>query len=312
MDVTEIVDKMISSPYTIKMGAGKLAKWWGTTPENIKKAKKIVKQQFVSVQKKRLPKILILDIETSPLKAYVFQTQVWKAQISPDKVISEWFMLTWSAKWLFSDEVMSEKLTRKETLAEDDSRIVQRIWKLLDEADIVIAHNGDRFDVPNMNVRFVINGLKPPTPYYPIDTYKVAKRQFGFTHNSLNALAKVFGFEPKIDVSFALWEKAVNGDKKALADMEIYNRQDVILLEDVYLKLRPWIKGHPNVGLFIDSNEAICPACGSKHLTWDGHYFTHVSKFPAFKCDECGAVGRARQSVIPLEKRKGLVVSVVR
>lgn len=256
----------------------------------------------------KLPEVWVLDIETSPLEAYVFQSNVWRGNINQDQVISEWFMLTWSAKKLFGDTVYSERLTGKEAVKENDSRIVAKMWKILDDADIVIAHNGDKFDVPNLNTRFIVNDLYPPSPYQSIDTLKIARRQFGFTHNNLDALARVLGFDAKMKTDFELWKRAKNGDDEALEYMRTYNDQDVLLLEDVYMKLRPWIKGHPNLGLFIESDIPVCSHCGSSDLTPTGKFsYTSVSKFPLYRC-ECGAYVRVRQSSFPKELRKNLAV----
>lgn len=308
MNLNEVVQKILAKPYTLRMGANKVAKQFKTTPELVKRAKKQVKE---ALREKHGAKILVLDIETAPLQVYVWR--VWKENVGVDQIESEWFMLTWSAKWLFEDTILSDKLTSREAKKEDDRRIVKSVWKLLDEADIVIMHNGDSFDRPKMNTRFIVHGFKPTTLYQTIDTKKIAAKQFGFTHNSLNGLSKLFGFGEKIHTEFYLWKRCVAGNEDALAEMETYNKQDVFLLEDVYLKLRPWIKNHPNIGLFIDSNEPVCPACGSKNITFkEGNYYTtQVSRFPVFQC-ECGAVGRARRSVVTREKRKDLIVSVAR
>ena len=261
----------------------------------------------------RLPKILVFDIETAPLKAFVFQKSVWKANVGNEQVISERFMLAWSAKWLFDNDIMSERLTSKEAKNEDDFRIVEKLWKLFSEADIIVAHNGDSFDIPNMNTRFIVHNLKPTTPYQTIDTKSVAKKQFGFTHNSLNALGKLFGFEPKVDVDFTLWSRCVNGEESALKEMEVYNIEDVRLLEEVYLRLRPWIKSHPNVGLYALSDGAICPNCGSHNIEWvDGqYYYTQANRFPIFVC-ECGAYGRSRHGELSPEVKKSLVVGLAK
>lgn len=260
---------------------------------------------------RKLPKILIFDIETAPLQAFVFQKSIWKTNVTSEQIMSEWFMLCWSAKWLFNDNIMSDRLTGRESKNEDDKRIVKSLWKLLDEADIVIAHNGDSFDVPNMNTRFVIHGLPPTSPYQTIDTKVVAKRQFGFTHNSLNGLAKIFGFPEKLDTNFELWKRCVAGDDEALAYMEEYNKGDVELLENIYLKLRPWIKNHPNIGLYVEAEEPVCPNCGSADLKWvdDKFYYTSTSKFPLFQC-KCGAFGRVRSSALPKEAKKALIVGL--
>lgn len=256
-----------------------------------------------------LPRILVFDIETSPLKAFVWQHSVWGGNVSDDQVIGEWFMLTWAAKWLYDDEIMSARLTGKEALKEDDSRIVKQMWKLLDEADIVIAHNGDKFDVPNMNTRFVVNGLTPPSPYQRIDTLRIARRQFGFTHNNLDALAKVFGFDVKLDTNFGLWKDAVAGSDEALGYMEDYNKGDVRLLEEVYLKLRPWINSHPNLGLYMISDGSVCPNCGSKDLEWitEKYYYTTANRYPEFRC-KCGAYGHSRKADLTAKDRVNLVV----
>lgn len=260
-----------------------------------------------------LPKILVFDIETSPLQAYVFQSQVWNARISDDAVLSQWFMLSWAAKWLFDTEIMADGLTGREALKEDDKRISKSLWKLLNEADIVIAHNGDRFDVPNLNTRFVVNGLNRPAPYQSIDTLKVAKKQFGFTHNSLNALAKVFGFDVKLETDFELWKRCVAGDEEALVYMKDYNKGDVQLLEDVYLKLRPWINSHPNIGLYLLSDGEVCPNCGSSEISWvkGKYYYTQTSRFPVYTC-KCGAYGRSRKSDLSKEVSKKLGVGLAR
>ncbi len=248
-------------------------------------------------QKRKMPKVLVFDIETAPLLAFVFQKQVWKANISSDHVVSEWYMLCWSAKWLLEDEVMSDRLTGTEAKHEDDKRIVKSLWKLLDEADIVIAHNGDSFDVPNMNTRFIVHGLSPTSPYQTIDTKVVAKKQFGFTHNSLNALAKIFGLGEKMETDFELWKRCVAGDDEALKYMEEYNIGDIELLEDVYIRLRPWIRSHPNIGLYLEEGSESCPNCGNKDITWvrNKYYYTQTNRYPVFKCG-CGAWGRSRKA----------------
>jgi hypothetical protein len=261
----------------------------------------------------KLPKVLILDIETSPLKAYIWQTRVWHTNVSEQQVLSQWFMLSWSAKWLFDVNVMSESLTGKEAKNEDDSRIISDLWKLLDDADIVIAHNGDSFDVPNMNTRFIVNNLPPTSPYQTIDTVKVARKQFGFTHNNLNALAKVFGFDVKLETSFHLWKECIEGNEEALRKMERYNRHDVELLEEVYVKIRPWIRSHPNLGLYVQSTEPVCPNCGNSTLDKTGKfYYTQTGKYETFRCKKCGAFGRMRTTATPKDVRKNLIVSIAK
>jgi DNA polymerase elongation subunit (family B) len=299
MSVEEVVKFLKDRPYAKEMGAGKLSKWFNCDRETVYKAKEIIKKSKI-----KLPKILLLDIETTPLEAFVWQMQVWKARVNDESVISRWFMLTWSAKWLFAPDVISMKLTSDEVKKENDKRIVEGLWKVLNEADIIIAHNGDAFDVPNINTRFIVNGLPPTKPYLTIDTLRIAQKQFGFTHNSLNALARVFGLSEKIETDFELWRRCKNGDEDALSEMEIYNRHDVEVLEEVYLKIRPWIKGHPNLALYMELDQHVCRNCGSTDLEHTNkHQYTSTGRYELLRC-KCGSYGRMRTTDYPKDKRK--------
>lgn len=263
----------------------------------------------LKIDKSKFPKILIFDIETSPMSAYIWGR--WKQNVSLDQTISEWFMLSWSAKWLNNPNVMSDVLTPEEVLKENDSRITHSMWQLFNEADIVIAHNGQKFDTPRLNSRFILNGLIPPTPYRQIDTLVVAKKEFGFSSNKLDALAGYFEIEHKSDTDFNLWKRCLEGEQEALDYMEAYNIKDVEILEKVYLKLRPWIKNHPNISLYLENEDETCPHCGSMNVADTGTYsYTNVSKFSNVRCLDCGGMARRRTSDYPKEKRKQLVVSV--
>ena len=124
--------------------------------------------------------------------------------------------------------------------------------------------------------------------------------------NKLDYLCKFLGINVKINTGgFELWERCIHGDEKALKSMDEYCRQDVVILEELYLKLRPYIHSHPNVGLYIDSNVTVCPNCGSDKLKWGNKYITPASKFYTARC-ECGAFVRSRTSVIDKEKKKVL------
>jgi len=207
-------------------------------------------------------------------------------------------MLTWSAKWLFAEDTMSNRLTPREAVLEDDQRIVENLWRVLNEADIVIAHNGEKFDIPKIKARFLIHGLPPTTFYQQIDTKKVALKEFGFSSNKLEALARTFGIEGKDETDFNLWVACLQGNEEALKYMETYNRKDVEVLEAVYLVMRPYIKGHPNYNLYVDSETPVCPHCGGSHLAFAGYYyFTPTGKYKNFRCGDCGALSRERHSV---------------
>ena len=253
-------------------------------------------------------RVLLLDIETAPVRAFVFR--LWKQNIGINQIDKDWFCLSWAAKWLFEPGVISERLTGKEALKQNDKRIIKSLHRMVNEADIIIAHNGDKFDIPKINTRFIVHGLNPPTPYQTIDTLKTLQRNFGFSSNKLDHVNRILNLRRKMDTGgFELWEKCYNGDEAALKLMDEYNIHDVRILEDLYLTLRPWIKPHPNLGLFILDKEERCPTCGSKELKEEGTYRTHANNFTALRCNNCGAIGRRWKSEVKITQKRHLIYS---
>lgn len=300
----DIVNLMIKKPYLLEMGKGKLSKMFKCTPDEIVRAKRDARE-FT----RKIPKILIFDLETAPMSAYVWGR--WNQNINLEATISEWFILCWSAKWLYSNEVMSRRLTSEEALNEDDSRIVKDLWKLINEADIIIAHNAKQADIKWMNTRFIMSGLAPPKPYHIIDTLEVAKKNFGFSSNKLDALAGYFGIEHKLDTNFKLWKECLQGNEESLKYMELYNKMDVEILQQVYIVLRPWIKNHPNCGNLLSSDTPICSSCASKNLEVipDKYYYTSIGKYELYRCKDCGSISRGR---VNLNKGVNEIIAVGR
>lgn len=296
-----MIAEQVKKYHQYKKGKKWIANKLGITEDVVESLLKDKKDIIV----KSTAKILLLDIETSPLLAYVYQKQVWKARIGHKQVESNWFMLTWAAKWLGEKEVFSDSLSSKEAINENDDRIVTSLWLLLDEADIIIAHNGNQFDIPNINTRCILHKLPPPSPYKQIDTLKIAQQQFGFTHNSLDALAGFFGIEGKVDTDFQLWKDCIYGNEEALLKMEIYNQNDVIILEKIYNFLKPYAKGHPNLDLYVDSESPVCPSCGRDSLiALEGKYFyTQAVRYPIHRCTGCQAISRAKKGEPYINKK---------
>ena len=298
----QIAKKLGCSKRTVRRYAGPYAKRldriFGITPEQVQVSQ---------------PKILIFDIETSMLEVYVWSLRQ-HGWINPENIIKDWSVLCWSAKWLFDDVVISRRVRWDEAFNRTDSSIVNDMWNLLNEADIVIAHNGARFDVRRMNARFILNGLKPTLPYKIIDTLRIAKRQFEFSSYKLDYINGLFGLDQKTDTDFDLWKYAVSGDKYdseiSLEMLSKYCENDVRILEELYVHIRPWIKGHPNLGLYIDTDGEQCTNCGSTNLSWTGKYYTVVGRYRSFRCLSCGAVGRSRYSDLSTEERERICHSV--
>lgn len=256
--------------------------------------------------------ILYLDIETAPNVATVWS--FWKQNIGFNQILEDWYMLTWAGAW-GDGEVFSDSLIHHPTWEQDvsdDGRLLHNLWHQLDRADIVIAHNGDKFDLPRMNARFLVHGLPPPSPYQTIDTLKVLKRKFQFGSNSLAYVTRVLGIPTKTDPGgMETWVKCIQGDVEAMRTMESYNKDDIVSLRALYKELQAWVPSHPNMGI-ITQQAHVCPACGGKHLTKDGTYRTPAGEYPVWRCEDCGAQSRERKTTIPTDVRAGLLVPLAR
>lgn len=240
-----------------------------------------------------MAKILLIDIETAPNIAYVWGA--WKQDIGQNQWKEKAHIMSFAAKWLGNDTIIYQ-----ENRKANDKAIVKAMFKLLDEADIVIAHNGKKFDIPTILSRGLVHGLNPPSPYHIIDTLTVARTHFRFLSNSLGSLADELkltkkGTHKKFP-GFELWLACLRGNDEAWKEMEEYNIQDLIALEELYLTLRPYIRNHPVVTRTLDS-ETYCPKCGGSHIQWRGYAWSKSGlAYHRFQCQDCHGWGRAKSA----------------
>lgn len=235
-------------------------------------------------------KILLLDIETAPNTAYVWG--MWKQNIAPGQVVESSYVLCWAAKWLGHDKVWFSS----ERKCKDPKAMLARIHMMMDQADAIVHYNGKKFDIPILNREFLLHGIKPPSPYKQIDLLKVCKERFRFESNRLDSITKRLKLGGKAaHEGFELWVKCMAGDAGAWKRMEAYNKQDVVLLEKLYVQLRPWIDKHPLHGAFGDI--AACPGCGSENFQQRGFAVTQVQKYRRYQCQDCGSWFRGNKTV---------------
>jgi hypothetical protein len=222
-------------------------------------------------------KILYLDIEWAPAKAYVWR--MWDENISPDQLIDDGGLLCFCAKWhgekdymFFSEWEHGSVLMAKAAL------------QLLSEADAVVTYNGDKYDLPKLRGSIILAGLTPPPPPTSIDLIKVVKK-FGFVMNRLAYVGPLLEVGAKLKhEGFSLWRSVLEGDPKAEARMQRYCVQDVRLLVKLYERIRPFIDNHPHLG----DNKGECGTCGSNHVQWRGFRRTKYFKIRRLQCQECG------------------------
>lgn len=236
-------------------------------------------------------KILLLDIETAPNVAYVWG--LFKENIPLQRLVDSGYVLCWAAKWYGEDNVMFDSVYQSRP-----KKMLQRIHKLLEEADAVVHYNGTRFDIPTLNKEFLLNRMTPPSAYRHIDLLTTARGRFRFVSNKLDYVAQALGVGKKHKhQGFELWIKCMNRDSDAWKEMEEYNKQDVVLLESVYDIFRPWIRNHPNVALYNGNGDNSCPSCGSDHVVRRGFSYTTTGRYQRYRCGTCGHWSRDRIGV---------------
>ena len=256
------------------------------------KAKTVDVEQLCSADfevKLKSPRIASWDIETAANQGDYWRSP-WNTNII--ETTADTHMISWSVKTLGGRQITRclADYEGYEPGTRDDKALVTELWELLDTFDILVAHHGDVFDLPYTKGRAAINGLRPSKKFKTVDTKKVAKRNFGFTSNKLNDIARLLGLGTKIPIHYEVWKQCRNGDPKAWALMKKYNAWDVKLLEQVYLKFRSWDEHHPNLNVLAGQVAIACPSCGSTDYRSRGKDYTKTGYRDAYEClnQECG------------------------
>lgn len=199
-----------------------------------------------------LPKVLVLDLETRPIQAYVWGT--FDQNIPLNMIIEDGSILSWSAKWLGDPDskIMYGDMRGKEKNLSNDKAMLLPLWKLLNECDIALGQNSDSFDLKKLNARFIEHELDAPSQFKTIDTLKIARRYFGFLSNKLEHLSKKLNKKHtksshKKFSGFELWAECMKGNKAAWKELEEYNKLDVLSTEEVFVNMAKYVKNNANV-----------------------------------------------------------------
>jgi DNA polymerase elongation subunit (family B) len=233
------------------------------------------------------PRMLFIDIETAPI--IMASWTLWEA--SAVWVERDTYIMSVAARW--SDQKRTQTFAlpdypRYKRHRHDDKDLCRELFKMLDAADIVVAHNGDAFDIKKINSRLIVNGLKPPSPYKTIDTLKIARRVFKFDSNKLDNIGRYLGEGRKLpNTGAALWRGCVDGDERSWRIMRRYNAKDVDLLVAAYERLKGWAPNHPDLRLY--DNRPGCPTCRSSNVIRRGYIFTKARKLNRFQCRDCAS-----------------------
>lgn len=261
--------------------------------------------------KQRGPRIGTIDIETTPITAYVWGLR--KVNVGLNQIVKDWTILSWAGKWLGSKKVIYQDVSKQADLR-DDRLMLDGIWKFLDEADIIIGQNAQAFDVKKINARFIEAGMPPPSPYKIIDTLLMSKQIAKFTSNKQDWLSQIITDAPKEHHNEfpgqELWNECLAGNRKAWRVMKKYNVKDVTGCEKMYLALRPYYVGHPNVAAYYTDTAIRCPKCGSTDLVaLEVPALTQTGSYTRYRCDGCGGFARSRYTLNSKAKRQSLLMN---
>ena len=231
----------------------------------------------------RSPNILLIDLETAP-NLGLFWGCGHKVSISPDQIIEERQIICASWKWAGEETVHNVSWGRKK----DDRRVLEQLLPVIAKADMIVAHNGKKFDLPWINARLMFHKLPPLPKVKVLDTLRECKNTFYLNSNRLDYIAKYIGREGKISVPYQLWKDIILHNRpKDLNSMIEYCNRDIIELEGVYNAILPYINNTFNLSSFNERPD-ICPKCGSSHLVKNGLSYAQVGVKQRYKCMDCG------------------------
>lgn len=264
------------------------------------------------MSKKIKDKILILDIETLPAEALVFD--LW-TPVNVDFITEHPTILCIQYKWLgdkgvkvfsvldgkeFDVGTMRTKKTPKIiTHQRNDFFLSMQIGKILKEADMIVTKNGKKFDMKWINARRSIHGLSPLPPVPHFDIEEKVKGKYKFISRKLSYLAKIYGITEKLKTDIRWWVGASKGIVTDIKNIIHYGKGDIHTTEELFLKIRADFPALLNKN--IDSLHRCCPSCGSKNLKSEGFRVNSTGKYRRLHCMSCGHWSQERASSIKIK-----------
>lgn len=255
------------------------------------------------------PKILIWDIETAPITAYTWG--LFDQNIGLNQIKADWHLLAWAAKW-YGDppSKVIYRDNRWQRDVQNDEDLVSELSELLNQADIIITQNGDKFDVKKLNARAVIHGLRPVKRCKSTDILKEGRKVFSFTSHKLEYVSQVLNTKYKKlkhneYPGFELWKAILDGDARAWKVMEKYTKHDVLATEEAYQKIQGWIKTQ-NLAAYYDDLKIRCH-CGSANLKTHEVRRLESGHFQGYICRDCGKRLQGKANLLAPAKKASLL-----
>lgn len=220
------------------------------------------------------PKILSFDIESGGVNAF-------KSDLG--------FVLMFGYKWAHEKKAHVITIDRSSLQRFDDRKLLVEASKLLTEADIIVGHFASVFDRRFLQGRLLIHQL-PPIPATKLrDTCMIARSVANYSSNRLKHLANILGLQNRKHDSLwpEAWFQVMRGDTQSLAKMGEYCKGDVLAVEELYFRLRPFDNNHPR----IVQDRTRCGVCGG-NVEYRGYALVGEHKYRRFVCRSCKKWGR--------------------
>lgn len=248
-------------------------------------------------------KILVIDIETSPMIVYTFALKT--DYIGVDQIIEYPHIMSITAKWAGQDEILYKDQSKCPD-PKNDMELTCWARELMDQADIVVGQNSKSFDTKYIQARIEKHELKRPSDYRHQDTKIIAKRMFKLPSYSLKSMCEYFNLkykktEHKKFPGINLWKECMAGNPEAWEEMREYNKFDVLATEELWMRLVKW----DDQVTYHSMTEDAMPKCdcGSLDLRKNGYRFKNGGKFQRYACFECGKPVIAKENLLSKIKK---------
>lgn len=256
-------------------------------------------------------KILVLDIENSQMIISGFPTyNLWDIKhIDPMYIEHDWYLTCAAWLWVDAENGTYSRSYGVSTLDDpkaykknfrDDLVVTKKLHEVIQEADLIIGHNSNAFDLKKINQKIIDYQL--PTLDYPptVDTLLVNRKYGKASSNSLAHLCRHYGISQKMALPKGVMHAADRGCAKSMKKLITYNKQDIVSTAQLYLRLLPYIKNHPDIRRIMgDINSPRegettmqCGTCGSKDVHKNGIRVTKTGKYNRYLCKACGSSTR--------------------
>lgn len=229
-------------------------------------------------------KRLYFDLETSPNLVYTWRLG-YRVALYPENLVKERAIICVAWKWNTGKRVRALKWDKG-----CDKKLLEEFIPIANEADQIVAHNGDRFDIKWLRSRCIFHRIPMFPRYHSLDTLKQARQGFNFNSNKLDYIAKFLGKDGKRrHDGFQMWKEVCEGDKKALTAMVQYCKQDIRVLEDVHREFENYSEPTIHVGVVNGGPRWSCPKCGSTEIGWTSESYVSKTGMKAYyyQCREC-------------------------